>query len=81
MPEASIRLQQAVGRLLRTVTDSGTVTILDRRLVTQRWGKALLKGLPDFQVCIGKAASRAIAAVAARDADEPAVLLATAEAV
>ncbi len=81
LPEASIRLQQAVGRLLRTVSDSGTVTILDRRLVTKRWGKALLKGLPDFQVCVGHAASRAIAAFAARDADEPAVLLATAEAV
>jgi ATP-dependent DNA helicase DinG len=81
LPEASIRLQQAVGRLLRTVTDSGTVTILDRRLVTQRWGKALLKGLPDFQVCVGHAASRAIAAFVARDVDEPAPLLATTEAV
>lgn len=61
LPEAGIRLQQAVGRLLRTITDHGTVTILDRRIVTKRWGAALLKGLPDFSVLTGKAASDAIA--------------------
>ncbi len=80
LPEASIRLQQAVGRLLRTVSDSGSVTILDRRIVTKRWGKALLKGLPDFQVCVGPAASRAIAALAVRDAGELAGLAETAPA-
>ncbi|MBK7237554.1 MAG: ATP-dependent DNA helicase DinG [Sterolibacteriaceae bacterium] len=61
LPAASIRLQQAVGRLLRTVNDHGTVTILDRRIITKRWGAALLKGLPDFTILVGKAANDAIA--------------------
>lgn len=62
LPDAGIRLQQAVGRLLRTITDHGTVTILDRRIVTKRWGAALMKGLPDFTVLTGKAARDAISA-------------------
>lgn len=60
LPEAGIRLQQAVGRLLRTITDHGTVTILDRRIITKRWGAALLKGLPNFTVLTGRAAREAI---------------------
>ena len=45
VPDASLRLIQACGRLLRTESDSGTVTVLDRRLVTQRYGKAILNQL------------------------------------
>ena len=60
LPEASVRLQQAVGRLLRTGDDYGTVTILDRRITTKRWGSSLMKGLPDFAVLAGKAANDAV---------------------
>lgn len=60
LPEVSVRLQQAVGRLLRTVDDYGTVTILDRRITTKRWGSALLKGLPDLTVLTGRSANDAI---------------------
>ena len=63
LPAASIRLQQAAGRLLRTVDDYGTVTILDRRLATKRWGATLMKGLPDFEVVAGLAATNAIRAL------------------
>ncbi|MBA6418535.1 MULTISPECIES: ATP-dependent DNA helicase DinG [Pseudomonas] len=49
VPDASLRLIQACGRLLRTEQDSGTITVLDRRLVTQRYGKAILKALPPFR--------------------------------
>lgn len=49
VPDASLRLIQACGRLLRTESDSGTVTVLDRRLVTQRYGKAILNALPPFR--------------------------------
>ncbi len=48
VPDASMRLIQACGRLLRTETDSGKVTILDKRLITKRYGKALLNALPNF---------------------------------
>jgi len=50
LPEAGVRLAQGVGRLLRTDQDYGTVTILDKRLITKRWGKRLLAGLPPFTV-------------------------------
>ncbi len=46
VPEAGVKLAQSVGRLLRTDKDFGTITVLDRRLATSRWGQALLKGLP-----------------------------------
>ncbi|MFC3609530.1 ATP-dependent DNA helicase DinG [Stutzerimonas tarimensis] len=49
VPDASLRLIQACGRLLRTEEDRGTVTLLDRRLVTQRYGKAILNALPPFR--------------------------------
>jgi ATP-dependent DNA helicase DinG len=48
LPECAVRLAQSVGRLLRTETDQGKVTILDRRLVTSVWGLDLLRGLPPF---------------------------------
>lgn len=49
VPDACLRLVQACGRLLRTEQDTGTVTLLDRRLVTQRYGKAILNALPPFR--------------------------------
>lgn len=49
VPDASLRLVQACGRLLRTESDRGTITLLDRRVVTQRYGKAILNALPPFR--------------------------------
>ncbi len=49
VPDASLRLVQACGRLLRTEQDRGTITLLDRRVVTQRYGKAILNALPPFR--------------------------------
>ncbi|OEE19549.1 ATP-dependent DNA helicase DinG [Vibrio cyclitrophicus] len=49
VPEASKKLIQSVGRLLRKERDSGKVTILDRRIVTKRYGKSLLDSLPPFK--------------------------------
>ena len=49
MPDCSLKLIQAAGRLIRTETDSGRLTILDRRLVNSRWGKLLLDALPPFK--------------------------------
>ena len=48
VPDASIRLVQAVGRLLRTESDTGKVSLLDRRVQTKRYGKQLLNSLPPF---------------------------------
>ena len=50
IPEASMRLIQASGRLLRTEKDSGTVTILDERLLKKFYGKEILNSLPPYKL-------------------------------
>lgn len=52
LPEASLRLTQFVGRLLRDEADVGEVMILDRRLVTEAYGKKLLANLPPFLILL-----------------------------
>ncbi|MEK8090373.1 ATP-dependent DNA helicase DinG [Thermithiobacillus plumbiphilus] len=52
VPEASRKLQQATGRLLRAESDHGRVIILDRRLVSMRYGRQMLAALPPFRRCI-----------------------------
>lgn len=49
LPLASLRLSQACGRLLRTEQDTGTISILDRRILTKRYGATLLNTLPPFK--------------------------------
>ncbi|MEM0955538.1 MAG: ATP-dependent DNA helicase DinG [Pseudomonadota bacterium] len=53
VPDAALRLVQACGRLLRSEQDSGRVTICDRRLLTRRYGRALLEALPPFRRDLG----------------------------
>ena len=48
VPEASLRLVQASGRLIRTEDDVGRITLLDRRIVTRHYGRAILESLPRF---------------------------------
>jgi len=49
VPDAALRLVQASGRLLRTEQDTGRVTLLDKRVVTRRYGRAILDSLPPFR--------------------------------
>ncbi|GHC19387.1 ATP-dependent DNA helicase DinG [Kushneria pakistanensis] len=49
VPDASIKLVQACGRLIRKEVDSGRITLLDRRVLTRRYGRALLDALPPFR--------------------------------
>jgi ATP-dependent DNA helicase DinG len=53
LPDASMRLVQACGRLIRHEEDFGRVTLLDRRVVTQRYGASLLDSLPPFRRELG----------------------------
>ena len=48
LPETSMRLTQAVGRLIRTATDRGRVTVLDNRVLKKSYGKKLIENLPSF---------------------------------
>ena len=52
LPDASLRLIQACGRLIRTETDTGKITIFDNRLVSKFYGKQLLNALPGYNVVI-----------------------------
>lgn len=49
VPDAAVRLVQACGRLIRHEGDYGRITLLDRRIVSQRYGRALLDSLPPFR--------------------------------
>lgn len=46
VPQAILRIRQGFGRLIRTKTDRGAVVILDRRIVSRKYGKAFLDSLP-----------------------------------
>ncbi len=47
LPNAILKFKQGLGRLIRTKTDRGVVTVLDRRLIDKNYGKTFLASLPD----------------------------------
>ena len=49
VPEAAFRLVQASGRLLRSETDTGRITLFDERVVSKRYGEAILNSLPPYR--------------------------------
>jgi ATP-dependent DNA helicase DinG len=51
LPAAALSLKQGFGRLIRTRSDAGVVAILDRRLLTRRYGPTLLDALPPASRC------------------------------
>ncbi|HQW67653.1 MAG TPA: helicase C-terminal domain-containing protein [Gemmatimonadales bacterium] len=53
MPHAALKLKQGFGRLIRSAHDVGVVILLDRRVVTKRYGMMLLEGLPPADRVIG----------------------------
>ncbi|MEQ8859344.1 MAG: ATP-dependent DNA helicase DinG [Pseudomonadales bacterium] len=54
VPDAALRLVQACGRLIRHEGDYGRITLLDRRILTQRYGRALLDSLPPYRFELGR---------------------------
>ena len=54
LPDASLKLIQASGRLMRSETDTGKITIFDKRLITKFYGKKLLNALPNYNIIIEK---------------------------
>ncbi|MBC8738522.1 hypothetical protein F6X40_17250 [Paraburkholderia sp. UCT31] len=55
LPDATLRLIQMAGRLLRRETDSGRITVFDHRIASTRYGHRMLKALPPFEVVIERA--------------------------
>ena len=50
VPEAVLRFRQGFGRLIRRQSDEGVVVILDKRVLTKRYGQIFLDALPDCTV-------------------------------
>lgn len=48
VPATSTKLVQRVGRLIRSETDTGKVSILDNRVLKKNYGRGLLAALPPF---------------------------------
>ena len=46
LPHAALKLKQGFGRLIRSTSDVGVVVLLDRRVLTKRYGPQVLAGLP-----------------------------------
>ncbi|KLC02068.1 ATP-dependent DNA helicase DinG [Xanthomonas perforans] len=53
VPHAIRVLTQFAGRLIRTATDTGSIHLLDSRLLTKGYGKRILGALPPFGRSIG----------------------------
>ncbi len=49
VPDAAFRLVQASGRLLRSETDVGRITLFDERIVSKFYGKQILESLPPYR--------------------------------
>lgn len=49
IPQAAIALKQGFGRLIRTRSDRGVLSILDNRITKQRYGQVFFDSLPDYR--------------------------------
>ncbi len=47
LPDATMRLKQGYGRLMRHTTDKGIVLILDSRIISKGYGAMMLRSLPE----------------------------------
>ena len=50
IPEAILRFRQGFGRLIRRKDDEGVVAILDKRVLSKRYGYAFIEALPECMV-------------------------------
>lgn len=50
LPSAILTLKQGAGRLIRSMDDTGVLSILDPRLRTKGYGRYILKSLPPFSI-------------------------------
>ncbi len=49
LPDALVKFRQGVGRLIRSATDRGVITILDSRVLAKSYGQLFLDSLPHSQ--------------------------------
>ncbi|WP_459501498.1 ATP-dependent DNA helicase DinG [Bacillus sp. C1] len=53
LPQAILRFKQGFGRLIRTMTDTGTVFVLDRRLTNSFYGEKFMQSIPNVPLYEG----------------------------
>jgi len=53
VPQAVLKFKQGFGRLIRSASDRGVCAILDRRVVSRRYGSSFIQSLPPTRVQIG----------------------------
>ena len=50
VPQSILRFKQGFGRLIRSADDRGVCAVLDRRIVTRRYGQSFIGSLPDCRI-------------------------------
>ena len=53
LPEAILRFKQGFGRLIRTHSDRGVVVLMDKRVITKRYGRSFIESLPNCKTLVG----------------------------
>ena len=54
VPIAALRLRQGCGRLIRNSRSKGSIIILDKRILTMRYGQIFAANLPDYSTTMSK---------------------------
>jgi DNA polymerase-3 subunit epsilon/ATP-dependent DNA helicase DinG len=57
VPQAILKFKQGFGRLIRSKQDRGAVVVLDRRVISKRYGQAFLNSLPECTIKSGPTAN------------------------
>jgi DNA polymerase-3 subunit epsilon/ATP-dependent DNA helicase DinG len=57
VPQAILKFKQGFGRLIRSKQDRGVVVVLDRRVISKRYGQSFINSLPDCTVKHGPTAN------------------------
>jgi DNA polymerase-3 subunit epsilon/ATP-dependent DNA helicase DinG len=63
VPQAVLKFKQGFGRLIRSSQDRGICAILDRRVLSKRYGQSFIHSLPQCSVRVGSASELPRAAV------------------
>lgn len=53
LPEAILKFRQGFGRLIRTQSDKGAVVIMDKRILSKKYGKLFLESIPQCTTRVG----------------------------
>lgn len=53
VPQAILRFKQGFGRLIRSSDDRGVCVVLDRRIISRRYGESFINSLPGCSVRAG----------------------------